>query len=71
LGVVRGRTPDVVWQTIRQRVQTAFDAALNDFWQEMRRRQRFVDRPEEYRRLSEVCGGAGARLVAASRRPPG
>jgi hypothetical protein len=71
LGVVRGRTPDAVWQTIRQRVQIAFDAALSDFWQEMRRRQRFVDRPEEYRRLAEACGGAGARLVAASRRPPG
>ncbi len=69
LGIVHGRTSTAVGLAIRQRVQAAFDAAFNDFAQEMRRRQRIVDRPEEIRRLGQACGGAAARLAAAGRRP--
>jgi hypothetical protein len=71
IGVVYGASPDAVSREVRQRVQGAFDAAFGALEQEMHRRQGLVDQPEEYRRLGQACGGAGARLVAASRRPPG
>ncbi len=67
MGVVRGRSKEAVWHEISERVHVAVTAQLKAFSQEMRKRQRFVDRPEEYRRLSSACGGAAARLLA--RRP--
>jgi hypothetical protein len=71
IGVVRGDSPDAVARTIHQRVQAAFAAEFNAVEQERDRRQRLVDQPEEYRRISAACGGAAARLVGAILRPPG
>ncbi len=67
MGVVRGASPDAVWHEIRARIQALVSTDLRAFSQDVRKRQRFVDRPEEYRRISGVCGGAGARLLAAGR----
>lgn len=67
MGVVRGRTTETVWHEIRERVRIAVTTELKAFTHEMRKRQRFVDRPEEYRRLSLACGGAVGRLLAARR----
>ncbi len=68
MGVVRGSSADAVRHEILERVQVAVAADLKAFTQEMRRRQRFVDRPEEYRRLAQACGGAVGRLIDAARR---
>jgi len=71
IGVVYGASPDAVSQAIHQRIESAFEAAFSGLEQELQRRQALVDQPAEYRRMGEVCGGAAARLVGASRRPPG
>jgi hypothetical protein len=68
LGVVHGASPDAVALEIQRRVEAALATEFNAFTQEMHRRQRFIDRPEEYQRMSQVCGGASSRLIAASRR---
>ena len=69
IGVVRGDSPDAVARAIHQHVQAAFTAEFNAVEQERDRHQRLVDQPEEYRRISEACGGGAARLVGAIRRP--
>ena len=69
IGAVRGDSLDAIAAIIQKRIQTAFNAAFQSFQQELARRQRQVDSPAEYRRLSVVCGGAGGRLMAARRGP--
>jgi hypothetical protein len=63
IGAVRGRSTEAVSIEIRDRIRVVVSADLEAFAQEMHKRQRFVDRPEEYRRLSQACGGAAARLL--------
>jgi hypothetical protein len=69
-GPMRGANPDAVGLEIQRRVEAALAVEFNAFMHEMRRRQQFVDRPAEYRRLSEACNGAARRLIEASRRAP-
>jgi hypothetical protein len=68
IGAVSGGSLDAIAAVIQRRIQAAFNAAFRDFQQELARRQREVDSPGEYRRLSAICGGAGGRLIAAARR---
>ncbi|MBI3517051.1 MAG: hypothetical protein HY060_23720 [Proteobacteria bacterium] len=67
-GVARGRSTDAVAHELRERLRLVVDGELRSLAQEMRKRQRVVDRPDEYRRLGRVCGGVLARPWAAGRR---
>lgn len=69
IGVVRAPSADAAWALIRDRLGDAVKTDLEALEQEMHRRQAVIDLPEEYRRISTVCGGAGGRLVAGARRP--
>jgi hypothetical protein len=64
LGIARAPTQEAVWATIRRRIESAVDAEMRALQQERRKRQQLVDRPEEYRRFAESCGGALGRLLA-------
>jgi hypothetical protein len=68
MGVVRGHSTEAVRIDIERRVRIVAEAQLRAMERENNKRQSVVDRPEEYRRVSSVCGGAAARLIAASRR---
>lgn len=67
IGAVRGSSLDAVSDVIQQRIQVAFNDAFGLFQQEIDRRQRLIDSPEEYRRMSLVCDAAGGRLVTRQR----
>ncbi|HUA52788.1 MAG TPA: hypothetical protein VMB81_11525 [Candidatus Sulfotelmatobacter sp.] len=69
MGAVRGPTREAVSDAIHARISAVIAADIAAFEREMRRRRDAIDQPEEYRRISTVCGGAGARLIAGLRHP--
>jgi hypothetical protein len=69
IGTVRGPTREAVSGEIREHIAAAFAADVAAFEHAMRERRDSIDQPAEYRRMNEVCGGAGARLINGLRRP--
>lgn len=63
---VRGASERAVTAELRQRIRTVWNADLRALERETRKRHSVVDRPEEYRRVAQACGGIAARLVAES-----
>lgn len=64
IGAVRRRTQEQAMAAIRQPIDTALKQVMQEFTRERDRRQKQVDSPEEYARVSRSCGGELARYLA-------
>lgn len=62
-GTIRARGQDQAMALLRQPIDTAIRALMQDFSREREKRQMKVDTLEEYRRVSKSCNGELAKYV--------
>jgi hypothetical protein len=63
-GVLREQNADYAVALLKQKLQSILDEAASEIFTENVRRQKLVDSPEEYRRVSAACDGQLVTVAA-------